>query len=315
MNKVLRCGAWAAGVALAAVCTATPAAQGAPPTRIIDHTRDVVCTGTNDGIRATVRAGLSELAGSSSFVALSDATTGDFVGYGSATSDWTDGTVRAAVPVTDRDDQPAGEVYFAAAYTPTGSPQTVSDTFNDGNIHVAEKHTTTAYAISSAILSYRGSTFTDLRCDGSAVDGSLIFTNPAVHVSRSTGLMYECTTDNLSSAYIQGPMDELFVDVQYADQPDGQASGIIPTGPGSDWSGEFRLQVADEPAGNVAVSAHIGPAGRPLHATDGDTGMRNHARLTPYPFSMTIEGPGAPATLTCTLYDLRLTWMSPNPVP
>lgn len=315
MNSVLRRGTWAVGTALAVVCTAVSAAQAAAPTRISDHTRDVVCTGTSEGIRATVRAGLSDLAGSSAVVSLSDAATGDFVGYGSAAGDWTDDTVRAAVQLTDRDDQPVGEAYFAATYTPTGSPQTVSDTFNDGNIHVAEKHTTTAYTIGSVTFSYRGLTFTDLRCEGSAVDGSLMFTNPAVHVSRSSGLMYECNADNLSSWYIEGPMNELFVDVQYSDVPQAQADGLIDSGPGSDWTGEFRLQVADEPAGNVAVRAHIGRADRPLHATEGDTGMRNHARLTPYSFSMTIDGPSTPGSLTCTLYDLRLTWMNLNPVP
>ncbi len=313
MTGLLKYGVWTAGLALVAVGAAVPTAHAAPPTRISDHTLDIVCTGTADGIRATVRASSSELAGTSSFVALSDARTGDFVGYGSAGSDWNAGTVRAGIPVTDRDDQPAGAVYFAAAYSPAGAAQTVSDSFNDGNIHVAEQHSTTVFAITDPTLSYGRTTFTDLRCDGSMVDGSLFVTNPAVHVSRSTGLMYECTADNLSSWYIEGPLDDLFVDVEYADVPQGQASGIIDSGPGSDWTGEFPLQVADEPTGSVAVTASLGRAGRPLHLTEGKTGMRNHAQLTPYPFGMTIDGPGAPATLSCTLYDLRLTWMMPNP--
>ena len=33
--------------------------------------------------------------------------------------------------------------------------------------------------------------------------------------------------------------------------------------------------------------------GRPFHATEGDTGMRTHFQVTPYHFTLVIEGPGA----------------------
>jgi hypothetical protein len=304
--------AWVAGLALVGVAALPSTAQAAPPTRIVDHTTSVFCTGVADGIEVTVRAESSELAGTESAVNLSDPTTGEFIAFGSAGSDWTAGGVRAAIPVSDRDDQPAGDVYFSASFAPSGPATTTSSKFNDGNIHVVERHTEQALAVSDVVLTYGRTTFTDLRCDGAIVDGSLTFTNPAVHVAFSSGLMYECTAKNLQSWYIEGPLDELFVEFEYADTPGAEASGVIHVDPGSSWSGDFRLQISDEEAGPVAVTADLGRAGKPLHSTEGRTGMRNHARLTPYPFRMTIEGPGAPATLDCTLYDLRLTWRTPN---
>jgi len=41
--------------------------------------------------------------------------------------------------------------------------------------------------------------------------------------------------------------------------------------------------------------------------------MRNHFQVTPYHFSLVIEGPGAPAELDCTLFQVRHTLHMPNP--
>jgi len=43
----------------------------------------------------------------------------------------------------------------------------------------------------------------------------------------------------------------------------------------------------------------------PFDATEGETGMRNHIQVTPYHFTLVIEGPGAPAELDCTLLEVR----------
>jgi hypothetical protein len=65
------------------------------------------------------------------------------------------------------------------------------------------------------------------------------------------------------------------------------------------------LQIADEPAGTVDASATLNRSGPPSHFTEGETGMRNHFQVVPHDFTMTIEGPNAPAILDCTLYDVR----------
>lgn len=309
-------------VILALVGTAALAsplvAHAAPPTRIVDRTTDVVCTGVSEGVKITVRAAQSELAGTQGAVQLSDAVSGESIGrYDFGTSDWGDGTFRAAIPVYGLQDEPVGEVYFSGSYRPTGEPQTVRDSFNAGNVHVVEKHTVTTLAVSGVTLTYDDNdstpgdvTFTQLSCEGSAVDGSLFFTNPATLVQIGTRVVFdpeECRTTNVSGftlEAIEGTVDELYVEVSYADRPGLTASGVVAVDRGS-WQGELRLQRDDEPdAGRVGATATL-ERGRPFHATEGKTGLRNHIQVTPYHFTLAIEGPGAPAELSCTLFQVR----------
>lgn len=311
MKVRFRHAAMIIGMALATVTATASSAHAAPPTRVVDHTMDVICTGASNGVEITVRAEQSELSGSSSFTDISTAT-GEFLAYGSSTSDWSSDSVRTLIPVSDIDDQPAGEVYFSASFTPAGEPETIRSRFNDGNVHVVEQHSETALQVSDVVLTYGDTTFSEVRCDGAIVDGSLFFTNPDVHVSFSSGLAYDCDATNLDSWFISGPLDDLFVDVEYADVPGAQASGIVDVAEGATWSGEFPLQISDEPAGTVGVTATLGRSGQPIHVTDGKTGMRSQAQITPYPFTVTLQGPAGPATLDCTLSDIRFTWRAPN---
>ena len=53
--------------------------------------------------------------------------------------------------------------------------------------------------------------------------------------------------------------------------------------------------------------------GRPFHATEGTNRMRTHFQVTPYHLTFVIEGPGAPAELDCTLFQVRHKVHLPNP--
>lgn len=316
-------------VMLALLGTATFAlpleAHAAPPTRIVDETADVVCTGVSQDVEITVSVTRSDLAGTQSAVQLSYASTGETIGrFDTGTSDWGDGTFRAAIPVLGRGEEegePVGEVYFAGSYTPAGEPQVIRDKFNAGNVHVVEEHIVTPLAISVVTLTYDDNdtipgdvTFADLTCEGSAVKGSLFFTNPATLVQIGTGLFQDpagCTTSNVEEYSIEGTLDELFVDVYYADRPEANASGLVFVDGGT-WQGEFRLQISDEPAGTVDATATL-ERGRPYHASEGENRTRTHFQVTPYYFTVVIEGPGAPAELECTLFQVREKTHMPNP--
>lgn len=300
-------------------------AQAAPPTRIIDETSDVVCTGVSQDVEITVSVARSDLAGTQSAVQLSYASTGETIGrFDTGTSDWGEGTFRATIPVLGRGEEegePVGDVYFSGSYTPAGEPQLIRDKFNAGNVHVVEEHIVTPLAISDLTLTYDDNdstpgdvTFADLTCEGSTVEGSLFSTNPATLVQIGTGLFQDpagCTTTNVEEYSIEGTLDELFVDVYYADRPEANARGLVVVDGGT-WQGEFRLQVFDEPAGTVDATATL-DRGRPYQASEGVNRTRTHFQVTPYYLTLVIEGPGAPAELECTLFQVREKTHMPNP--
>ena len=297
-------------------------AQAAPPTRIVDRTADVVCTAVSQDVEITVAVARSDLAGTDSDVQLSYASTGERIGgFENGTSEWGDGTFRAVIPVLDNQDQPAGQVIFGGSFKPTGEPQLTRDKFNVGNVHVVEEHIVTPLAVGDVTLTYDDNdtspgdvTFSDLTCEGSLVEGSLFFTNPATLVQIGTDLFQDpegCTTGNVDQYFIEGTLGELFVDVTYADRPEANASGLV-VADGGTWQGEFRLQISDEPAGTVDATATL-ERGQPYHAREGETGMRNHFQVTPYHFTLVIEGPGGPAELDCTLFQVRHKLHTPNP--
>jgi len=262
-------------------------AQAAPPTRIVDRTADVVCTAVSEDVEITVGVSRSDLTGTHSAAQLSYASTGERIGsFFDGTSEWGDGTFRAVIPVQDNQNQPAGEVIFGGRIKPPGEPQLTRDKFNAGNVHVVEEHIVTPLSVGDVTLTYNDNdtspgdvAFSDLTCEGSLVEGSLFFTNPAPLVQIGTDLLQEpdgCTTSNVDQYFIGGTLDALFVDVTYADRPEANASGLV-VADGGTWQGEFRLQISDEPAGTVDATATF-ERGQPYHATEGETGMRNKSR-------------------------------------
>ena len=316
------------GLVGAATLALAPPAHAAPPTRIVDQFTDVACTGVSQGVEITVRATRSDLGGTESSVQLSFPG-GDTIGGGQSTSDWGDGTFRAVIPVLNLDEQPAGEVYFSGSFTPTGEPVSTRDKFNVGNVHVVQERTQTLLAVSDVTLTYDDNdispgdvtfAFSDLTCDGFLVEASLFFTNPATVVQFQSDLFFfpdDCTTSNVQEGFTietteGGTTDELFVDIVYADRPEANASGLV-VADGGTWEGELRLQISDEPAGTVTATATL-DRGRPYHYTpEGETGMRSHFQVTPYHFTLVVEGPGAPAELDCTLFQVREKTHIPNP--
>lgn len=99
------------------------------------------------------------------------------------------------------------------------------------------------------------------------------------------------------------PGDVTFGDLTYADRPEANASGLV-VADGGAWQGEFRLQISDEHADPVGASATL-ERGRPYHATEGENRTRTQFQVTPYYFTLVVEGPGAPAELECTLFQVR----------
>lgn len=313
MRPVLSKTTLVVGAALSAALTLTTPASAAAPTRVVDETAQVICTGVEDDVELTVRASRSDSEGTSSALQLSYASTGERIGGGEGTSDWGDGTFRALVPATGQTEEPIGEVYFAGTYAPSGDPVRTVNRFKDANIHVVEDHTETPVALSNVVVQYGDLTFDDLRCEGGLTSGSLFFTNPATRVDFGSFLGYECTGTNVAkdSASIEGTLDELFVNLTFADRPDASVGGLVRAS-GDSWQSEFNLQIADEPAGTVAATGTLVRSGNPANVTDGKKGMRSHAQVTPYRFTLTVAGPDAPASLTCTLQDVRQKLHSPN---
>jgi hypothetical protein len=198
------------GLIATAALGLAPTAQAAAPTRIVDRTIDVICTAVSEDVEITVAAARSDLAGTDSAVQLSYASTGETIGgFVNGDSDWGDGTFKALIPVLDLNDRQIGEVYFAGRYSPAGGPVQTQDKFNVGNVHVVEEHSETPLAISGVVPKYGDLTFDDPTCEGSMIEGSLFFTNPATVVQFGSDLLYfpdQCTLDNIDSWTIEGPL-------------------------------------------------------------------------------------------------------------
>lgn len=303
--------------ATALILPAAAPATASPPTRIAQTFTSVVCEAWDGDVRVVVGAERAVVrvndepeevvTGSRAQVSRDGETLGTSAG---TPSDWTDTSVRVTMPVTDRDDNPAGEVSFAASYAPGGAPQTYESSFKDGNRRVVERGAEAALDLSDVVVQRDGVTLEVARCDGSVVDASVTFTNPRMLVQRGSALPYEdcVTTGQLGVPFLYsdtGSVAELFVESQVGDDEELLLRGLISAAKGS-WSGDLELSLSGEEVGRVPSTATLTRL-RPFHETQ----RSSQVHVTPYRFAVDA---GALGSFTCTLYSVQIKEQFPNPL-
>jgi hypothetical protein len=297
--------------AAATVVLAASPAPAAPPTRVVDTTAEIVCEARAGEAEVVVGVSRSDLAGTSARAEVTVA--GEYIGEGSTTSDWTSTSFRSAIPLTDRNGEPAGAIAFAGSYRPASEPVTNESKFQAGNVHVVERHTQTALGLGDLTLVYDGKALVPDRCDGWLTEGYLSYTNPRMRVERGSALPYDCTSTSpagLVSVFAEGGLEELFVDVPLSSDPEISASAVIDAVRGP-WTGSMRLFENSEEAGAVAATATLAKQ-RPSHRLGAEG---EHFRITPYEFTLRIEGGSGwqPVTVECVLHDTQVKLRYPNP--
>lgn len=291
-------------VAAATALSLPTAAVAAAPTRVSDRAVEVFCSATgSSGEEVSFYLGTSQLAGTMAAVQAATAD-GEYVGRGEGTSEWTATSFRSSVEVYDLDDRSLGSAHLSGSFAVTGQPDRYTSKFGDGNIRVVEDHTFTSLSVSDLVMTFPGLRLSDLRCDGVQTDGSLFFTNPTAHVGRDGGLVTQgCTTVNAEGFFLEGRLDALAVGLTYADAPDFSAFSPEMDLSGGSWSGTFN---AADDNGPVPVDARVTvtPSGETVRVgTSGRWGGERFV-MTPYELVVQVDGPVAPATVTCQLVDV-----------
>jgi hypothetical protein len=295
--------ATALGAVVAGLCAPT-AAQAAAPTRIKDRTIEVSCSAVGTGgEEINFYVASSDLSGTFGAVQASTAD-GENLGRGEGSSDWTASSFRASVPVYDLDDSEIGSAYLSGSYRVESGGERFTSKFKDGNIRVVEDHTYTPVTVRDVTLTFPGVTMVDTTCDATQTNGSLFFTNPTAHVGRDGGLVSEdCTLVNAEAFFFEGTIDALGVGLVYADAPDYSAFSPSMDLSGGSWTGTFNAANDDGP---IAVDAQVRmeQAGEPVKL--GDSGKWGSERfvITPYELVVRVDGPGAPAEVTCSMVDV-----------
>lgn len=311
MQRIARLAAVLVGGTALAVPAAAYAAE---PTKISDTFRSVICAGVGAEGEDLVFFVASSAEGT--FAAVQAATaTGEHLGDGAGTSDWTATGVRSAVEVVDDDGRPVGTATLSADLSLNDDAERVVSKFKDGNIRVVEDNTTTTYDVRNVVLTFRGAPVEVTSCDGGQTVGTLFFTNPASYVVRGGDTVVEsCTLDNATGLSFEGGLEELAVTFDYADRPDVSAASPGITFTDGRWTGTFRLFTEEGPIGEVAASATLTQAGGTVQVggPTGDGGFERF-RITPYDLVITADGPQAPATITCRLLDVETAVHSVSP--
>jgi hypothetical protein len=293
------------GLAVAGLALPT-AATAAAPTRVTDRTVEVYCNATgSNGEDVNFYVAQSGLAGTFSAVQASDAN-GEYLarGEGAGTSEWTADGFRASVEVMDVDGASLGSAYLAGTYALTGTPERYASKFKDGNVRVVEDHTFTPVEVTRAVLTVPGIDVVDVGCDGASTSGSLFFTNPTAHVTRSGGLVVQdCRLDNATDLFVEGSLDALALGFGYTDAPDYSVfTPELDLTKGS-WTGTVNAADDDGP---VPVAAAVTLARTGATERVGTSGPAGSERwtITPYELDVRVDGPVGPARVTCQLLDV-----------
>ncbi len=293
------------GAALAGLALPT-AATAAAPTRVTDRTVEVYCNATGShGEDVNFYVAQSDLAGTFGAVQASDVD-GEYLarGEGAGTSEWTVDGFRASVEVTDAGGAPLGSAYLSGAYAVTGSTETYSSKFKDGNVRVVENHTSTAVQVRRVVLTVPGIDVVDVGCDGASSSGSLFFTNPTAHVTSSSSLVVQdCRLENATDLFVEGSLDALALGFGYADAPDFSVFTPELDLTGGSWTG--TVNAADD-EGPVPVAARVTLTRTGSTVRTGSSGPAGSERwtVTPYELDVRVDGPVGPARVTCQLLDV-----------
>lgn len=311
------------GLAFGATGLVVGQAGAAPPTVVTDDVRSVQCSATTqDGDRLNFTAAISDAQGRTS--ANGSLQTATHAVNGDATSTWSDTTFTAVVPMYSRPldpdggghfdgEEPEGEyigdLEFAGTYAVGGQPETYVEKGKDGNIRYSSSNTVTPLAVSVTLLDLPGFELVDVSCEGESLVGKLSITNPNLVVQRGNDLTYACTAVNASPyPYIEKVEEGWYVDVASDEDSTVEASGVIAFGKDGAWQGLFRVADNEGSEQTVPASARLEQIGQPQHRTNGDRGIRDHARVITYRLQVSVDLPGQDAaSVDCTLWDAALT--------
>jgi Tfp pilus assembly protein FimT len=290
--------------ALGAGLAVPTAAEAAAPTRVNDRAVDIACSATGAGGEdVNFYVGTSELAGSVGAVQASTSD-GEYLGRGEGTSDWTADSFRSSVEIYDLDDRAIGTAYLSGHFSLVGTPERYTSKFKDGNIRVVEDHSFTAVSVRDVTITFPGVELGDVSCDGSQVVGSLFFTNPTAHVGRDGGLVVQdCSMVNAEGFFLEGTLDALGVGLSYSDNPDYSAFSPEMDVSGGQWTGTFNAANDDGP---IPVDAHVTlrQSGDTVKVKDSGKWGAERFVMTPYELVVHVDGPTAPAEVTCQLVDV-----------
>lgn len=294
----------AALVALAAGVAIAIPAVAAPPTRISDTVSMAFVDAAEADRTLEIALWRSEVAGMEAVATLHGGPEGSFLAEGWGPSDWTDTTFRATIELFDDDGATAGTVTVEGSYAPDGQPSQDVQKFNDGNLRVHMDHTTTELALDGVSVALDGVGWDTTPAGGFHEVGKLFVTNPATFVHRDQYVAFgESETENIEDFFLDGTLDDLGVNITFADA-DAHTAGAIDVSRGA-WSGTFRLlDLSGEELGEVAATATLTPLGAPTRLFDRVRGGYEKWTVTLYELILTVEGPIAPARLTVQIADV-----------
>lgn len=303
------------GLALAATSLSAVPASAAPPTDLEDSTyTEVICQGTVGDLKLTVRAQLFGTYGSSAVqVATMD---GESIGSNfDGTSDWTDSTFRASIPVLDygedgEEPKEVALVYFAGSYGEAGPGSTdrSHNTIAQGNTRLQSWQTSESLDYTIESLTYDNADVAISRCDASRETSHVMTTNPLTRVVTWTSFE-NCETTG-SDFYIEREFGGLNPSEIYAELTsiDGMTStsGVVDFNGGTMWSGEFRISDDEGSETRVPASAVRERVSSDL-LVDQPTGRHNQVRETTYDMSLSVVlSETETVTLSCDMVEHRL---------
>ena len=310
MRPITFAGRAAAAVALVLLTlTLLPqTANAAAPTRISDHTQSIGCEVVDGTTRTQFAVARSELAGTQAIARISR--DGQTVGEGSAESDWTASTFRAAVELTDEEGRVVNTAYLSGTYRAASAGERTLNKFKDGNIHVVEEHTSTPLTVTDVTLAVDGVNLSGVDCFGETVDGSLFYTSPASYVARGNfNADAECTTVNMTDFSLFGTVDEMWVTFGYEGTDDWSAFSDAMNLAEGPFVGTFTTNDGSGPAGEVAATASLVRNGDVIRRSidNGTTAVSERWVMTPYLLEVTADGPNGPVSASCTFYTVEAT--------
>jgi hypothetical protein len=309
MRSITFAGRVAAAVALVLLTlTLLPqAANAAAPTRVSDHTESIGCEVVDGSLKIQAFVARSDLAGTQAGAKI--ARDGEVVAEGYAESDWsTPGAFRASVDLLDEEGSVVHTVSLQGSYAAVGSGDRVLNRFKDGNINVVEDHTTWPLTLSDVQLVLDGVALSNVDCAGDSEDGYLSYTNPASYVARGNFLAeYDCVGDNATDVFLEGPVDSIYVQFAYADSPDWSATSPVMDLTAGPFSGAFKLNDGNGPAGEIAGTASLTRNGDVKRLVTKDGVFSERWVMTPYLLEVTADGPNAPVSVTCAFYQVEAT--------
>jgi hypothetical protein len=284
----------------------TPAVA-AEPIRESDTTDAVAFSAVAGDRLLDINLMRSASSGTFADIALYEGPEGSSLGSGSGTSVWTDSTFAATVELRNDDADVIGTAEVTGSYAPAGAAETYVQKFKDGNARVVFEQSVTPLAVTELEVTLDGVPYVPGDVSGDHQTQSLFVSQPATLTGHSSQLSLGAYTyENADDFYadLAHGIDEVYLFLEYADSP-LHASQQVDMSTGH-WTGTFDLREEDGQAiGTVEATISLSDKGKTERFVE-----RTHAgyagySYTPYSFTMIIDGPNGPATVTAEAAVLR----------